>query len=196
MYKRQLLGLSTLTTGILQGLGRMKEPMIHSAIALVLHLILLAILMTVFKLNIYGVLYSNIFFGLIMCILNAISIKKYLRYRQELVQMCIRDRPESDLIAGSGGVIESIVTRKGVPQVQVGDRVKKGDLLVSSEIPIFNDEKEVTGYQYCGADADIFIRTVYEYQDEFPLIYEEKVYTGKEKRDVYKRQVLPYSGCN
>ena len=59
--------------------------------------------------------------------------------------------------------------------------MKKGDLLVSSEIPIFNDEKEVTGYQYCGADADIFIRTVYEYQDEFPLIYEEKVYTGKEK---------------
>lgn len=92
-----------------------------------------------------------------------------------------KELPESDLIAGSGGVIESIVTRKGVPQVQVGDRVKKGDLLVSSEIPIFNDEKEVTGYQYCGADADIFIRTVYEYQDEFPLIYEEKVYTGKEK---------------
>lgn len=84
-----LLGLSTLTTGILQGLGRMKEPMIHSAIALVLHLILLAILMTVFKLNIYGVLYSNIFFGLIMCILNAISIKKYLRYRQELVRTFI-----------------------------------------------------------------------------------------------------------
>ncbi|MFQ9151838.1 MAG: polysaccharide biosynthesis C-terminal domain-containing protein [Blautia sp.] len=67
----------------------MKEPMIHSAIALVLHLILLAILMTVFKLNIYGVLYSNIFFGLIMCILNAISIKKYLRYRQELVRTFI-----------------------------------------------------------------------------------------------------------
>ena len=84
-----LLGLSTLTTGILQGLGRMKEPMIHSAIALVLHLILLAVLMTVFKLNIYGVLYSNIFFGLIMCILNAISIKKYLRYRQELVRTFI-----------------------------------------------------------------------------------------------------------
>ena len=84
-----LLGLSTLTTGILQGLGRMKEPLIHSAIALVLHLIVLAVLMTVFKLNIYGVLYSNIFFGLIMCILNAISIKKYLRYRQELVRTFI-----------------------------------------------------------------------------------------------------------
>lgn len=84
-----LLGLSTLTTGILQGLGRMKEPLIHSAIALVLHLIVLAVLMTIFKLNIYGVLYSNIFFGLIMCILNAISIKKYLRYRQELVRTFI-----------------------------------------------------------------------------------------------------------
>ena len=39
-----------------------------------------------------------------------------------------KELPESDLIAGSGGVIESIVTRKGVPQVQVGDRVKKGVL--------------------------------------------------------------------
>ena len=89
--------------------------------------------------------------------------------------------PESDLIAGTAGTIERIITRQGRPQVHVGDRVKKGDLLVSSEIPILNDEKEVTGYEYCAADADILIKTVYEYRDSFPLLYEEKLYTGREK---------------
>ena len=84
-----LLGLSTLTTGILQGLGKMKEPLIHSGIALVLHLILLFVLLAVFQLNIYGVLYANIFFAFIICILNALSIKKFLHYRQELLRTFI-----------------------------------------------------------------------------------------------------------
>jgi len=84
-----LLAISTLSTGILQGLGKMKEPLIHSAIALVLHLILLFILLWVFKLNIYAVLYANIFFAFIICVLNALSISKFLHYRQELVKTFI-----------------------------------------------------------------------------------------------------------
>ena len=39
------------------------------------------------------------------------------------------ERP-TDLIASSDGVVTSIVTRSGVPQVHVGDQVKKGDILV------------------------------------------------------------------
>ncbi|MCI5859671.1 MAG: sporulation protein YqfD [Blautia sp.] len=99
----------------------------------------------------------------------------------DLQDLTPEELPESDLIAGTAGTIERIITRQGRPQVHVGDRVKKGDLLVSSEIPILNDEKEVTGYEYCAADADILIKTVYEYRDSFPLLYEEKLYTGREK---------------
>lgn len=36
----------------------------------------------------------------------------------------------TDLIADKNGVITSMITRKGVPMVSVGDTVKKGDLLV------------------------------------------------------------------
>lgn len=90
--------------------------------------------------------------------------------------------PVSDLAADSGGTIVSIVTRKGVPLVKAGDTVKKGDILVSGEIPILNDAKEITGYQYCGADADIEIKTVYTYKDSFPLAYQERVYTGQQKK--------------
>lgn len=75
--------LSTLTTGILQGLGQMKTPLINCSVSLVLHFILLYVLLTVGNLNIYAVVYANIFFALVICILNAIAIKRYLGYRQE-----------------------------------------------------------------------------------------------------------------
>ncbi len=76
--------LSTLTTGILQGLGKLKQPLINCSIALVLHFALLYSLLRGANLNIYAVIYSNIFFALIVCILNALAIKRYLNYKQEL----------------------------------------------------------------------------------------------------------------
>ena len=84
-----LLALSTLTTASLQGLGKLQEPLIHCAIALVIHFISLVVFMRNFNLNIYGVIYSNIVFAGIICILNALSIKRYLSYRQELYRTFI-----------------------------------------------------------------------------------------------------------
>ena len=37
----------------------------------------------------------------------------------------------------------SIVTRSGIPQVKIGDEVKKGDLLVAGEVPIYNDDETI-----------------------------------------------------
>lgn len=79
-----LYSLSTLTTAILQGMGKLQVPLINNAIALVLHLIVLFVLLREFSLNIYAVIYANTFFALVVCILNAISIKRTLGYRQEV----------------------------------------------------------------------------------------------------------------
>ena len=79
-----LLALSTLTTGILQGLGEMQAPLVHAATAVVIHLGFLVLFVIKFKWNIYGVVYANIIFGLIICLLNARSIRKKLHYRQEI----------------------------------------------------------------------------------------------------------------
>lgn len=81
-----LFALSTLSTGILQGLGELQKPLAHTAIALAAHVVLLVVLLTRFELNIYAVIYANIFFALIICILNAWAIKRALHYRQELVR--------------------------------------------------------------------------------------------------------------
>ncbi len=84
-----LYSMSTLSNGLLQGINRLKVPVINAAIALVLHVIILVIMMLFFHLNIYAVVLSNVLFALIMCVLNAISLTRYSGYRQEIARTFI-----------------------------------------------------------------------------------------------------------
>lgn len=79
-----LLALSTLSTGILQGLGEMKKPLYNTTIALMVQIVTLYLFLRVFRLNIYSVIYSNTIFALIICVLNAITIGQKISYRQEI----------------------------------------------------------------------------------------------------------------
>ena len=79
-----LLALSTLSTGILQGLGEMKKPLYNTTFALVVQIVTLYLFLRVFRLNIYSVIYSNTIFALIICVLNAIAIGQKISYRQEI----------------------------------------------------------------------------------------------------------------
>lgn len=76
--------LSTLTNGILQGIDRMKLPVIHASIALGLHLILLFVLVKFFRMGGMAIVLSYLFFGIVVCALNWYGIRKHLRYRQEI----------------------------------------------------------------------------------------------------------------
>lgn len=84
-----VFSLSTITNSILQGIDRMKVPVIHSSISLALHIVVILFLLAVLKLNVYGVAIADIIFGLVVCILNARAIKRYLKYRQEIVKTFI-----------------------------------------------------------------------------------------------------------
>lgn len=76
--------LSTVTSGVLQGINRMKLPMIHSAISLGIHIVIVAVLLAVTDMGVYALIIGNITFPLVVCILNARSVKKYLKYNQEV----------------------------------------------------------------------------------------------------------------
>jgi stage V sporulation protein B len=78
--------LSTLSNGLLQGINRLKVPVINALIALVAHVILLVVLMLFFRLNIYAVVIANAFFALIMCVLNAVALARYSGYHQEIAK--------------------------------------------------------------------------------------------------------------
>lgn len=95
------------------------------------------------------------------------------------------DYGPSDLVSNVEGTVVKIITRSGVPMVKAGDEVKKDDLLVSGQIEIINDSGEVAGYQYCAADADIYVKTRYLYSQTFSMNYNVKEYSGQLKRGYY-----------
>ena len=103
-----LYALSTLTTGILQGLGKLQTPLINNSIALVLHFILLYVLLTVFNLNIYAVVYANIFFAFVVCVLNAVAINRFLGYRQEWYKTFIVPSIVSIIMGAAAYIIYSV----------------------------------------------------------------------------------------
>lgn len=76
--------LSTVTNAVLQGLNRMDVPIRHAVVSLVIHVAVLEVLLKVLKLGIFSVVYANIVFAFIMCILNAATIAKATGYRQEI----------------------------------------------------------------------------------------------------------------
>lgn len=75
--------LSTVTNAILQGIDRMRLPIIHALIALVLHIGALEIMALLFDFGIYSMVFANVIFALIMCMLNHAAIRRTIGYRQE-----------------------------------------------------------------------------------------------------------------
>lgn len=94
-----------------------------------------------------------------------------------------------DLVAEKDGTIVRMVTRQGIPAVGAGTTVRKGDLLVSGQIPIQNDAGETVRYDYVHADADVWISYRVSYRKSFSLKYSERVYTG-ETKERYFFQIL------
>ena len=88
-----------------------------------------------------------------------------------------------DIISEDTYIITHLVTRKGIPNIKTGDTVRAGDLLVSGQIPVYNDAKEIINYQYCTADADIYGKKTIAYED----ILNYKTYT-KDLYDIKKTE--------
>lgn len=81
-----LYSMSTLSNGVLQGINKMNVPVKNAAIALAVHVGVLYLCIGVLDLKLYGVVISVIVFALIVCVLNWISIGRYLSYRQEIMK--------------------------------------------------------------------------------------------------------------
>ena len=78
--------MSTLSNGVLQGIDKLNIPVRNAAIALVLHVGILYFMLDVFNMGLYGVVISCVLFALIMCILNWLAIRKYIKYQKEIVR--------------------------------------------------------------------------------------------------------------
>ncbi len=88
------------------------------------------------------------------------------------------------IVATRDGKITSMITRVGTPMVQVGAQVKKGDILVSGIIDIMGDNGILLNKEPVVSDADIVLRTNYEYKNSFSMKYIDKEY-NQENFKVY-----------
>lgn len=75
---------STMTNGILQGLGKLRTPVIHAAVSLAIHIGMLYFMLHVLELSVYALVIGNVSFAFIVCILNWISIRHTAGYSQEI----------------------------------------------------------------------------------------------------------------
>lgn len=122
--------------------------------------------------------------------------KMTIDIQENLIKKAAQEEaPELDgayhIVADKAAVIQSIMTRKGTPLVKAGSTVEAGDILVSSQLDIYNDSNEIVSQIYVAADADIYGQTVYPYEDSFPLQFNRKVRTG-EGKNVYGLSFFSY----
>ena len=86
----------------------------------------------------------------------------------------IRQDIPCNIVAAKPGLIYSINTLAGAPQVRAGQTVEAGDLLVSGVI-----NSNMVGMMSVHAMADILARTWYNYKMVISLRASEKSYTGR-----------------
>ena len=97
----------------------------------------------------------------------------------------VAEKKPCDLVAARDGIIRKLVVRRGTPLVKLGDEVKKGQILISGQIPCYNDANEVTGYQEVEASADLAIEGTLTIEGTLSKNYQKKVYTGNIKTQWY-----------
>lgn len=89
-----------------------------------------------------------------------------------------------NIVANCDAVIDSIITRSGAANVKSGDQVKKGDLLISGAVDVYNEFEELISSKYVKADGDIEAEVNYNYS---------KKYDSKGKKKEYKKSYYTFN---
>ena len=76
-----LNGMSNISNGVLQGIGKPKIPMFTAAVALVVDVVAVVLLLMFTNLGIYALLVAMIIYAVVVCVMNDFFMKKYLKYK-------------------------------------------------------------------------------------------------------------------
>lgn len=76
--------LSTVTNGVIQGIGKVNIPLRNTAVSLILHVGVLMTLLHFTDMTLSALVLATIFYSFLMCLLNNLAVRKHLQYRQEL----------------------------------------------------------------------------------------------------------------
>ncbi|MEN9406195.1 MAG: sporulation protein YqfD [Bacillota bacterium] len=91
----------------------------------------------------------------------------------------IVDHGQVDLMAAKPALIHSFQVKRGKTMVELGDTVERGDLLISGQYTLVNNEDEKQTVGACGRVLGV---VWYEGKLQFPLSYTRKILTGRSKK--------------
>lgn len=134
--------LSTITNAILQGINNMRKPVIHSAISLGVHIVLLYVLLKFFNLGVYALVIGNVTFALLVCILNWVSVGKLLNYKQEVKKTFIIPTVCSLIMGAIAYMVYSLLNTKLPSSVSTLFAVLVGVLVYGVLLLLFKDVTE------------------------------------------------------
>lgn len=98
----------------------------------------------------------------------------------------------SNIVAARDGEIERFEDTRGNILLNIGDRVREGELIISGLY-----DSATKGIRYTNAKGKVFARTEREMNIEIPLEYDKKVYTGRvftEKYLVFFEKEIKFCG--
>lgn len=141
--------LSTLNSTILQGLGRLNAPILNAGIALVIQTAAAAGLLFYTDMDLYSLAVANTLYSGIMCVLNQISVRRAVDYRQEILKTFVIPLSASAFMgAAAWAVYEGMflltnsMRISAIPAILVGACVYFAMLLVMRGIT----EQELRGF--------------------------------------------------
>ncbi len=83
-----------------------------------------------------------------------------------------------NIVAYKDAIITDIIINKGSRVVNIGDEIKKNDILITGVVNIYNEYDELIETNYTNATGTILGIVKYDYKDEFLLEMPQKRYTG------------------
>lgn len=76
-----LTGISNISNGVLQGIGKPNIPLITAAVALGVDIVAVVLMLRFTNLGVYSLLIATVLYSLAVCVMNDIFMKKYLQYK-------------------------------------------------------------------------------------------------------------------
>lgn len=141
--------LSTLNSQILQGLGKLNAPIINAGIALVIQTAVAYVLLFYTKLDLYGIVAANLVYSGVMCILNQISVRKAIGYRQEIPRTFLIPTLASAFMGAiAWAVYEMLLLLTKSPRISVIPAILTGAVVYFALLILFRGvtEKELKSF--------------------------------------------------
>ena len=108
--------------------------------------------------------------------ITRVGMTYLIRLEERIITIPRQEDGFAHLVSTKNALITKIISTRGSVLVRSGEYVRKGDNLISGEIKLYDGIKGNTL-----ATGEVYGDVWYEVSIAFPLVYEEKVYTGKKR---------------